>query len=264
MLVDEGRDLVCFLSVTAENKRVPPFQSGSFSFEINNPAPIKIHSNIYGAIEDTKHSVVIDEMDHLLTVFFRPEYFDPQLKPFDLDYENATAGHAHFRELLSVLPNYSPNPFHTFYWTAPSTQTYYDHHEGPSGFEADRDRAQRWSELAGYFSGFLGEEDQCHFGTLAAQAVLHPVSNLLCSSTVNNNFFSFRCLQGKVEVPLRDVVAGTTDPTQAASCLAYLVAAFASEPSVNFLDFTHRFCFMLHAIYVEHLFKNIVSSEWSC
>lgn len=43
-----------------------------------------------------------------------------------------------------------------------------------------------------------------------------------------------------MEVPLRDVVAGTTDSTLAASCLAYLVAAFASEPAVNHMDFTHR------------------------
>lgn len=43
-----------------------------------------------------------------------------------------------------------------------------------------------------------------------------------------------------MEVPLRDVVTGTTDSTLAASCLAYLVAAFASEPSVNFIDFTRR------------------------
>jgi len=47
-------------------------------------------------------------------------------------------------------------------------------------------------------------------------------------------------LQGKVKVPLRDVVADTTDSTLAVSCLAYLVAAFASEPSVNHMDFTHR------------------------
>lgn len=175
MLVDEEHNILCFLTVKAENTRVPPFQTGSFSFEINNPAPLKIHTNIYDAIEDTKHSVVIDEMDHLLTVFFCPELFDAKLKPFDLDYENATAGHSHFRDLLALLPNYSPNPFHTFYWTALSTQSFYDHHEGPGGFETDRDRAQRWSELAGYFGGLLGEEDQCHFGVLAAQAVFHPV-----------------------------------------------------------------------------------------
>jgi len=175
MLVDEEHNILCFLSVKTENTRVPPFQTGSFSFEVNNPAPLKIHTNIYDAIEDTKHSVVIDEMDHLLTVFFRPEFFDSQLKPFDLDYENATAGHSHFLDLLALLPNYSPNPFHTFYWTAPSTQSFYDHHKGPVGFEADRDRAQRWTELAGYFGGLLGEEDQCHFGQLASQAVLHPV-----------------------------------------------------------------------------------------
>ena len=76
------------------------------------------------------------------------------------------------------------------------------------------------------------------------------------------------CTQGKVELPLRDVVA-TADPTLAASCLAYLVAAVASEPSVNFLDFTRR-CYDF-PFNMRRLFPNcamvqffLFASEWSC
>lgn len=175
ILVDEDSDLICYLSIKPEVDKDRSFESGKFAFEINNPSPLKIHTNIYGAIEETTGSIVVGEMDNLLTVFFRPEFFDPQLKPYNLTYENDTAGHEHFASLIHMLPSYSPNPFQSFYWTAPSTKKFYATHEGSPDFEKDRDRAERWNELAGYFGNIIGGADECHFASLASQAVLQPV-----------------------------------------------------------------------------------------
>lgn len=174
--MDESSDLICFLSVKPEGGRSPSFESGKFIFEINNPSPLKIHSNIYEAIEDATRSIIMGEMDNLLTVFFRPEFFDPQLKPSNLTYENDAAGFKHFASLIRQLSGYSPNPFNTFYWTASKTKEFYATHEGSPDFERDRDRAERWNELAGYFSNIIGS-DECHFAQLATQAVFQPVSN---------------------------------------------------------------------------------------
>lgn len=174
--MDQDADLICYLSVKPDFDAITHFHSGQFSFEINNPSPLKIHTNIYDAIEDTIHPAVVGEMDNLLTVFFRPEFFDPKIKPFNLTYENDNAGHEHFRYLIGVLPNYSPNPFYSFYWTAPTTRSFYATHEGSPGFERDRDRAERWGELAGYFENIIGGTDECHFAPLSTAAVFQPVT----------------------------------------------------------------------------------------
>ena len=170
ILVNEDKDLTCYLAVKSDAEAVP-----TAKFVTNNPSALKVFTNIYKTIEDTTESAAMIQMDNLLTIFFRPEFFDPQLKPSDLKYENDTAGKGHFLELLHSLPDYSPKPFENFYWTAPESREFYATHQGSARFAADRKRAQRWSELAGYFEAMLGDADQCHFADLADQAVLQPV-----------------------------------------------------------------------------------------
>jgi hypothetical protein len=99
MLVDEERDLICYLG------RLEGDGAAEWRFSIPNGGALKIHESVYNLMEASDRSIIALQELNSLTIQFRPENFDDQLRPGS-DYENDAAGHQHFRALISALAAY--------------------------------------------------------------------------------------------------------------------------------------------------------------
>lgn len=227
VLVDEEKALICFLSIPWT------FADSHWRFTVANAAGLKLHASIYHLLEASDHSLVLNQKINEMTVMYRTEFF------YDQDLE--TLGEVHFRNILAELRTYDFAPFEDFYWSSNEVQNFYKSHRGDHEFDRDTARAEKWNNMKDYFTKSVDSfHDICDFSTWAGSAEFQDVGLLICKYLMHNYFYIFFVVQGKLTLPLSAIVGDskTFDGTLITSCLAYAVAALASDPSVNFVTIT--------------------------
>lgn len=172
ILVDESRDLICYLRVGGDKK------ISGFKFSVRNLGAVKVHPSVYTTVEASDPSAMLNNLASSLQVMFRAEVFDSKIKP-GADYENDTAGFSHIEDILSDLATYSVKPFKDFYWSSADAEEFYNTHHGPPAFQFDVKRAQHWVDLRNRFATLSEESDVCKFKQMKKSAIFLPVSILV-------------------------------------------------------------------------------------
>lgn len=151
--------------------------SAKWKFTVPNGAALKLHSSIYTVVEASNRADQISALrGKSLVAQFRPEFFDPEIKP-DSDYENDSAGYDHFRDVIRAQKDYSSSVPEHFFWTAGSTQDFYQEHQEDASLARDVERAEKWGQLAALWKAFDAKTDTCSFSKLENAIELQPVGN---------------------------------------------------------------------------------------